>query len=486
MIDNNNICLMSDSYKFTHHQFYPEDTEYVYSYLESRNGAQFNRTVFFGLQYILKKYLEGQVVSEDKIEIAKNIIDEHIGPGIFNEEGWYHILEKCDGKLPVEIKAVKEGTPVEVSNVLLTVVNTDRKCFWLTNYLESLLLQVWYPSTVATLTRESKKLLNFYLDVTGSDKSNLDFMLHDFGFRGASSYESSQLAGVAHLINFSGTDTVPALLMPLNYYNHDLNNKNYNDFKDKILGNLANITGYSVQATEHSVMTSLGEDLENNTIKTILANAKNGVLSIVIDSYNYQEFINKIGKILRNEVDTFLNKADGNKIVLRPDSGDPVTTTLDCLNLIDSYFSSSFNEKGYKELPPEIGVLWGDGIDYKQMRDILFAMKNNKWAASNIVFGMGGGIHSSVNRDTQRKAFKSSAQYRSGKWYDIYKKPLDVTKTSKKGKFSLIKENGSFLTIPLNKLGDKKDYLETVFKNGEIKRFMDFEEIRGLAKLKEN
>jgi len=482
MIDNDNICLMSDSYKFTHHQFYPEDTEYIYSYLESRDGAQFNRTVFFGLQYILKKYLEGQVVSENKIQIAKKLIDEHIDPGIFNEEGWYHILEKYDGKLPVEIKAVKEGTPVEVSNVLMTVVNTDKKCYWLTNFLESLLLQVWYPSTVATLTRESKKLLDFYLEVTGSDKSNLDFMLHDFGFRGANSYESSQLAGVAHLINFSGTDTVPALLMPINYYNSNLNNEGKN-FKD--IDNLDYMVGYSVQATEHSVMTSLGEDLEDTTIKTILANAKDGILSIVIDSYNYQDFINKIGKDLRNEVDIFLNKAEGNKIVLRPDSGDPITTTLDCLNIMNSYFPSKKNKKGFKEFPPEIGILWGDGIDYKQMRNILFAMKNNNWAASNIVFGMGGGIHSSVNRDTQRMAFKSSSQYRRGKWHDIFKKPLDTTKTSKKGRFSLINKNGSFITIPFDELGERKDYLETVFKNGEIKRFIEFEEVREFAKFKD-
>jgi len=335
MIENNNICLLSDSYKFTHHQFYPDDTEYVYSYLESRNGAEFNRTVFFGLQYILKKYLEGEVVSAEKIEIAKNIIDAHISPGIFNEEGWYRILKKFKGKLPIEIKAVREGTPVDVSNVLMTVVNTDKKSYWLTNYLESLLLQVWYPSTVATLTRESKKLLNFYLDVTGSDKSNLNFMLHDFGFRGASSCESSQLAGVAHLVNFSGTDTVPALLVPMNYYQKNNNLSN-------------NLTGYSVQATEHSVMTSLGEIGEDTTIKTILNSAKDGILSIVIDSYNYQDFIKKIGKDLRRDVDLFLNRSEGNKIVLRPDSGDPVTTTLDCLNLVDSYFPSSLNEKNYK------------------------------------------------------------------------------------------------------------------------------------------
>ena len=184
MIENN-ICLLTDSYKVTHHYFYPEGTEKIYSYLESRVGAEFNKTIFYGLQYILKKYLEGQVVSQEKIDEADRLIATHIGEGIFNRDGWQYILDEHDGYLPIEIKAVGEGTPVDVSNVLMTVENTDKKSFWLVNYLESLLLQVWYPSTVATLSAEVRKLSNFYLEVTGSLKDNLDFMLHDFGYRGA-------------------------------------------------------------------------------------------------------------------------------------------------------------------------------------------------------------------------------------------------------------------------------------------------------------
>ena len=157
MIENN-ICLLTDSYKVTHHYFYPEGTEKIYSYLESRVGSEFNKTIFYGLQYIIKKYLEGQVVSEEKIDQADALIASHIGEGIFNRDGWEYILDKHDGMLPVEIKAVPEGTPVDVSNVLMSVENTDRKSFWLVNYLESLLLQVWYPSTVATLSAEVRKL----------------------------------------------------------------------------------------------------------------------------------------------------------------------------------------------------------------------------------------------------------------------------------------------------------------------------------------
>ncbi|SEK40606.1 nicotinamide phosphoribosyltransferase [Methanobrevibacter gottschalkii] len=462
MIENN-ICLLTDSYKVTHHYFYPKGTEKIYSYLESRLGSEFNKTIFYGLQYIIKKYLEGSVVNQQKIEEADKLISNHIGEDIFNKDGWYYILDNYDGYLPIEIKAVPEGTPVNVSNVLMSVENTDKKSFWLVNYLESLLLQVWYPSTVATLSAEVRKLSKFYLEVTGSSKDNLDFMLHDFGYRGASSTESSMLAGSAHLLSFSGTDTIPALLIPKNYYND------------------SNLYGFSVQATEHSVMTSLGPKGEFDQILNVIDNAKNGILSMVIDSYDYKNFLTEAGKS-----DSQLNKAindflavEGNKVVFRPDSGEPVSTTIDCLNILEKGFGSYLTDKGYKVFDSNIGLLWGDGLDYHKIRDILFAMKSNGWAAENIIFGMGGGLHTSVNRDTQRNAFKCSAQLRDGKWFDIYKNPLDSSKKSKTGRFKLINENNSFKTISIDGYGE--NYLRTVFKNGELLIEDTFADIKSKA-----
>ena len=449
MIENN-ICLLTDSYKVTHHYFYPEGTEKIYSYLESRVGAEFNKTIFYGLQYIIKKYLEGQVVTEEKINEADKLFSVHLGEGIFNREGWEYILDEHDGKLPIEIKAVPEGTPVDVSNVLMTVENTDKKSYWLPNYLEPLLLQVWYPSTVATLSAEVRKLANFYLEVTGSCKDNLNFMLHDFGYRGASSTESSMLSGSAHLLSFSGTDTIPALTIPENYYND------------------SELYGFSVQATEHSVMTSLGPDGELTQILNVIDKAKDGILSMVIDSYNYRNFLTEAGKSgseLNKAILGFLDN-ENNKIVFRPDSGEPVSTTIDCLNLLSEGFGCHLNDKGYKVFDLNIGLLWGDGLNYHKIRDILFAMKSNGWAAENIIFGMGGGLHSAVNRDTQRNAFKCSAQLRDGEWYDIFKNPLDSSKKSKTGRFKLIKDNGSFKTVSIDEGGN--DCLQTVFKDGEL------------------
>ena len=449
MIENN-ICLLTDSYKITHHYFYPKGTEKIYSYLESRVGAEFNKTIFYGLQYILKKYLEGQIVTQEKIDEADNMIANHIGQDIFNRDGWQYILDEHDGHLPIEIKAVAEGTPVDVGNALMTVENTDDKSYWLPNYLEPLLLQVWYPSTVATLSAEVRKLCNFYLEVTGSVKDNLDFMLHDFGYRGATSTESSMLSGSAHLLSFSGTDTIAALTIPENYYND------------------SNLYGFSVQATEHSVMTSLGHEGEISQILNVIDNAKDGVLSLVIDSYNYRNFLEESGKSGTELNEAILNFLDGedNKVVFRPDSGEPVSTTIDCLNLLSEGFGSHLTDKGYKVFDLSIGLLWGDGLNYQKIRDILFAMKSTGWAAQNIIFGMGGGLHTAVNRDTQRNAFKCSAQLRDGVWHDIFKNPLDSSKKSKTGRFKLIRENNSFRTVPIDSEGE--DYLQTVFKDGEL------------------
>ena len=449
MIENN-ICILTDSYKTTHHYFYPKGTQKIYSYLESRSGAEFNKTVFYGLQYIIKKYLEGKVVTEKKIDEAEKLINAHITDSVFNRVGWEYILDEYYGKLPIEIKAVPEGTPVDVNNVMMTVENTDTQSYWLTNYLEPLLLQVWYPSTVATLSAEIRKLIDFYLFVTGSSRENLNFMLHDFGYRGASSTESAMLGGSAHLLNFSGTDTIPALTIPINYYNAP-----------------TSVYGFSVQATEHSVMTSLGSKGEFDQVLYVINQAKDGILSIVIDSYDYKGFLEEatMETPLNEAICKFLDK-EGNKIVFRPDSGEPVSTARECLNTLEKGFDTHLTTKGYKVFDDNIGLLWGDGLNYQKIRDILFAMKSDYWAAENIIFGMGGGLHTSVNRDTQRNAFKCSAQLRNGEWHDIFKNPLDSSKKSKTGRFKLTKYNDIFITTPINTNG--KDYLQTVFKDGEL------------------
>jgi len=450
-----NICTLSDSYKFCHFNQYPDGTEGVYSYFESRKGATFNKTVFFGLQYIIKSYLEGVVVTREKIDRADKLISSHLGPRKFNRAGWEYILNAHGGRLPVVIRAVPEGTPVTINNVLMTVENTDPKCFWLTNYLETILTHVWYGSTVASLSRETKLMFNTYADWTCDDKDILPFQLHDFGFRGVSSVESAGIGGLAHLINFMGTDTVQALEAAMEYYHAD------------------SAVGFSVPATEHSIMTSLGQAGEETLLGQLLDKYPSGILSLVIDSYSYTNFCELAGTKFKEKI-----LARDGKVVFRPDSGDPVSVMGDVLDSLEKNFGATKNKKGFKVLNPKVGTLWGDGIDYQGIRSILSTMRFNNWASCNLIAGMGGGLLQKLNRDTLRNAFKSSAQKRDGVWHDIFKKPLDSSKASKKGKLSLVREGDNWYTVSELPVGDPREQLVEVFRDGVLLRDYTFDEVR--------
>ena len=160
MKTNENILLLADAYKYSHHKLYYPGTSTIYSYMESR-GGQFNETVFYGLQYFLKHYLEGAVITKEKIDEAAAFLPQVFGRNdVFDRSKFDQILNKYGGRLPVRIKAVPEGSVIPVNNVMMTIENTDPDCFWLSNFLETLLMQVWYPSTVATLSREIRKIVD--------------------------------------------------------------------------------------------------------------------------------------------------------------------------------------------------------------------------------------------------------------------------------------------------------------------------------------
>ena len=144
---------------------------------------------------------------------AEIFIKEHFGTNVFNRSGWEYILSQHGGKLPVRIRAVPEGTLVDTKNVLFTVENTDPEVPWLTNYLETLLVQAWYPITVATNSWACKQLIIQYMERTSETMDAIPFMLHDFGYRGVSSVETAGIGGAAHLVNFLGTDTIAGILV---------------------------------------------------------------------------------------------------------------------------------------------------------------------------------------------------------------------------------------------------------------------------------
>lgn len=453
-----NILLLTDSYKVSHYKQYPPKTTNVYSYFESR-GGMFPEVVFFGLQYFLKEYLSKPITKED-IDEAESFYADHFGDKtMFNREGWEYILKTYDGHLPVKIKAVKEGTVVPTSNVMMTVENTDPKCYWLTNYLETILSQVWYGSTVATLSREMKKLILRYLDETGNPEL-ISFKLHDFGFRGVSSVESASIGGAAHLINFMGTDTIASIVATKKYYN-------------------SGMTGFSIPAAEHSTITSWGSYNEVDAFRNMIQQYGNGSLyAVVSDSYDIYRACSKLwGEELKAEV-----LAAKGTLVIRPDSGTPNQVVVKCLDLLGESFGYTINDKGYKVLNPKVRLIQGDGIDYEETRKILENMKRNGWSADNVAFGMGGGLLQKLNRDTQKFAFKCSSAVIDGKPREVFKCPVtDNGKQSKKGRLSLVIENGKMVTASETSKGD---LLELVFENGKILRDQNFDEVRKLAEIK--
>ncbi|MFG1490753.1 nicotinamide phosphoribosyltransferase domain-containing protein, partial [Oceanospirillum sp. HFRX-1_2] len=204
-----NFILNTDSYKTSHYLQYPQGAEVVSSYIESR-GGDYAETLFFGLQAYIKETLSQPITAAD-IDEAEAVLTAHGLP--FNRSGWQYILDTYQGYLPIDIQAVAEGSVVPTGNVLVQVKNTDANCAWLTSYIEtSLLRAIWYPTTVATVSKACKNIIARYLDETADNSDGLAFKLHDFGARGASSEESAALGGAAHLINFMGTDTLSGLM----------------------------------------------------------------------------------------------------------------------------------------------------------------------------------------------------------------------------------------------------------------------------------
>jgi nicotinamide phosphoribosyltransferase len=449
-MNNTNIILTADSYKYSQFCQYPPQTEGIYSYIESRGGI-YEETVFFGLQIFLKEMLTNPVRMAD-VEEAEELIKLHGLP--FYRGGWEYIVKKHGGYLPIRIKAVPEGSVILTKNVLLTIENTDPNCFWLTSFLETALLRaVWYPTTVCTSSFYSKKLILKYL-IRNGDPGLIDYKLVDFGARGVSSQESAGIGGLAHLVNFKGSDTVTALLYGRKYYNEQM-------------------AGHSIPASEHSSITAWGKENELDAYRNMLSQyAKPGaLLACVSDSYDIYQACESWGTDLREQV-----LESGAILVVRPDSGVPTEVIPRCLQILDSHYGSVTNEKGYKVLN-NIRIIQGDGIDHEMIDRILHVMETKGYSSDNISFGQGGGLLQNVNRDTQKFAMKCSAVNVNGQWREVFKDPItDPGKTSKKGRLQLLHNDGVFQTVPERTWNH--DYLETVYENGQLLKDYSLEDVR--------
>lgn len=451
-----NIILDVDSYKLSHWTQYPPNTTYMFSYLESR-GGKYARTLFTGLQPILKRLEKGFTM--EMVEEAKVFAAAHGEP--FNYEGWKKMFEKHGGKFPVRIRAVAEGAVVPTHNCLMSVESTDSEFFWVVSWLETLLMRVWYPITVATQSFNIRKLIEGYLEKTSDDPaSEINFKLNDFGSRGVSSEESAAIGGAAHLINFMGSDTVVGVRYANHYYKSAM-------------------AGFSIPAAEHSTMTMWGgREGEVKAMENMIDQyGKNGAIyACVSDSYDIYHAMEHIwGGTLRDKI---INS--GATLVVRPDSGDPVEVLAKLFKIAEDRFGTSYNTKGYKVLQ-HVRFIWGDGINEDSIRRILNFMEQSGYSATNIAFGMGGALLQQVNRDTQRFAFKCSFARVDGHGVDVFKDPVtDKGKVSKRGLMELVMRNGKFETVQgIDGFGS---VMKVVFENGKVTKEYTLDEVRKLAR----
>lgn len=464
-----NLLLNTDSYKASHWLQYPPNTDATFFYVESRGGT-YDRTLFFGLQAILKEYLAKPITHAD-VDEARDLFAAHGEP--FNETGWRYIVDHHGGLLPIRIRAVPEGSVVPTHNALMTIESTDPQAYWVPSYLETMLLRIWYPVTVATVSWHAKQTIRQFLERTSDDpEGQLSFKLHDFGSRGVSSLESAAIGGAAHLVNFLGSDTVSGLCLAKAHYHEPL-------------------AGFSIPAAEHSTITSWGRENEVEAYRNMLKQfAKPGaLLAVVSDSYDiYHAIREHWGKTLRQEVID-----SGATVVIRPDSGDPVDVVHQCLTLLDEAFGHTVNSKGFKVLN-HVRVIQGDGVNPTSIRAILERITSDGYATDNVTFGMGGALLQRLDRDTQKFALKCSAARVDGKWIDVYKDPItDEGKQSKRGRMTLLKhrEYGNFRTVTVAADADSlagvdkpmgfDDAMVTIWEDGEIVTDYTFAEVRERA-----
>ncbi len=428
-----NFILSTDSYKHSmapgpgRGSQYPPRAEVVHSFFESR-GGELADIRWFGLQWMLSEHFDGKRITAADIDEADEVCALHFGSrSIFNRAGWEHILHKHGGLLPLRICAVPEGSGHPVHTVLMTVENTDPECYWLTTHAETLLVELWYPATVTSQSRAMKAIILDALAKTGNP-ALIDFKLHDFGFRGSTSYESSAIGGAAHLVNFKGTDTMSALTLLRQHYDEPM-------------------AGFSIPAAEHSTITSWGKEREWDAYRNMLEQFPSGLVAVVSDSY---DIFNACRKGWGGELKQMVGNRDG-VLVVRPDSGHPPTVVVKVLEILAEAFSYHTNAKGYKILEDKIRVIQGDGIDMDMLTQVLDAMTAAGWSADNVAFGSGGGLLQKVNRDTLKFAFKASAIRIGQEWRDVMKDPVtDPGKKSKAGRF------------------DTQKQLRPVFENGKM------------------
>lgn len=481
-----NPLLFTDGYKVDHRRQYPEQTTLVYSNWTPRKSRieGIDKVVFLGLQYFIKKYIiqdfQDNFFNQPKAEICKKYsrrINNYLGE---NQVGIEHIEALHDlGYIPMVIKALPEGVSVPIRVPMFTMYNTIPEFFWLTNYFETLLsTTVWMPCTSATIAKQYRTILDKYAAETSSVPEFVDWQGHDFSMRGMAGLEAAQMSAAGHLLSFAGTDTIPAIDFLETYYNANSDTE---------------LVGGSVAATEHSVMCMGTNSGEQETFKRLITDVyPNGIVSIVSDTWDLWKVLTEYLPNLKEEV-----LARDGKVVIRPDSGNPVDIICGnpngksteeqkgVIELLWDIFGGTTNDKGYKELDSHIGAIYGDSITLDRATQICERLKQKGFASTNVVLGIGSFTYQYNTRDTFGFAMKATYGEVDGQGREIYKDPItdDGTKKSAKGLIKITQENGNYvLHDQVDWQEEKQGELREVFRDGKILIEESLDEIRKRVK----
>lgn len=465
----------TDSYKMSHPYQLRAGTQATNAYGEARYGTQ--ELVYEGMQPYLQDYLGKKLdtLSNISVDGARAFCAKHGVP--FKWESWQKLAKRIkEGRgLPVEIYSVDEGTVLPCGNVLWQIRNTTAEAEehypWLPTWLETQILRAsWYPSTVATKSREMKTIIAFWLEKSSDNMDMLNWMLQDFGARGVNCGEGAGIGGGAHLSIFEGSDTMEGA-------QHII--KHYGDWGPGLC------VSYSVAASEHSTMTSWGRDGEAAACENMIDQfgKADSVFSVVSDSYDiYNCTDNIFGGVLKEKVKALEDM--NSTLVVRPDSGPLMEVAIEVCELLMEKFGFTINSKGYRCLPKYLKVLQGDGLNKDTLDKLCGEITLNGLSLSNFVFGMGGGLLQDVNRDTYGFAMKASATKINDQWEDCYKDPIHGGKTSKRGILALHKDaDGKFFTARAGEHPDKEDFLKLRYRDGIHYNFTTFAEVRARAAL---
>lgn len=464
--------LFKDFYKTDHRRQYPEGVTRVYSNFTPRTSRipGIKEVVVFGVQGFVQKFLvDGfrddffKVHKEDALAYYKRRMDTALGPNAFPMD---HVADLWElGYLPIRVKALPEGTLCPLKVPMLTITNTHDKFAWLPNDLETLLsCELWYPMTSATIAHQYRKLLDNYAEATGGPKDFVNWQGHDFSMRGMTCIEAAVKSGAGHLLSFTGTDTIPAIDYLEKYYGA-------NGEKELI--------GGSVPATEHAVMCLGGKDTERDTFRRLIKDVyPKGVVSIVSDTWDFWHTISQTTKELKD----LIMSRDG-KVVFRPDSGDPAdilcgTTAFfnsgksveekGAVQVLWEIFGGKVNDKGYKELDPHVGLIYGDSITLEVAENILARLKDKGFASTNVVFGIGSYTYQYVTRDTFGFAMKATHVIINGEPVELYKAPKTDSgmKNSAKGLLQVTKDLTLKESCTVEE--EKQGLLQVVFEDGNV------------------